>query len=277
VSGSTLNLIPITQGVAPSEGSKAGVFQVNWGTTNPFGTFNINLLAQYQSGQFTVVQSVYIDNTTCPYQVTLMNQQTRQILRIPPFTKAMYPILSGVNPSYVATLNSVADPVSNTTLKNCSTSFFFTNSPCSPFEYRLPDYGNNFANVSTGATFTSANTNTITQIVPPQSANTHILINSIIITIVTDSTMSGENLVVTLAEMGTSQNGGPPSATTWSRFIFTAAILAPTNSSTPLFISFPVPIFCQNPMNGLGIAISNPITGTVDIDVTVNYGSVIVE
>jgi hypothetical protein len=277
VSGATLNLIPVNQGVAPTEGSKSAAFSVLWSNTKPFGTFNMNLLQQYQSGQFTVVQSVFIDNSTCPYQVTVSNQQTQQTLRIPPFTQGMYPIISGANPSYVATLNSVVDNPSGMSFSDITTSFFFLNTPQQPYQITLPNYGANFL-VANGVLISPA-MNTLSEIVPPGGSNVHYIINAIYLQIVLSEIAATEFMIIaSLQEMGTSTSGGASSATSYQRQSIGIPILSGVPGNTQQYL-INIPSLTFNANNGLGLLFeeSNGADASFNVAYQLNYGSVILQ
>src|SRR5271166_6311701 len=119
-----LNLLPVNSGVSPKEGSKCCVVNIKWQFTfqqTPYGYYPINLLQQYQSGQFSAVQAVFIDNGTCPYQVTIQNTETGQTINCPAFSQGMFNILSSQAPAFIAQLHYVQDNQRGTTLTNCTT------------------------------------------------------------------------------------------------------------------------------------------------------------
>lgn len=146
------NLTPVYSDAVASEGSKTCQVKINWAQTfaggNAPGVVTINLLQQYQTNQFTAIQAVYVNNTTCPYQVTLLCQDTGFIITVPPFTQGMYPILSSSAPTFLATLVYAMDVSTGTVIFGCSTTFHFLNTPQGRYQFSLPKYGNNFVNVS---------------------------------------------------------------------------------------------------------------------------------
>jgi hypothetical protein len=253
-----LNLIPVSNNVQPSEGSKTAQFNVHWQLTSPFGTNNFNFLQQYQSGQFTTIQSVYIDNSTCPYSISLTCVQTGQTVIVRAFSQGMYPILASTSPSFVATLMSFLDRGSNITFENVTTRFFFLNSPEQPY---ISDVSNaNSQAFSTQITFLvgDAVPSIALEVLPILPPNQFYLINSYSIASTTASTTSS-NLIFSLIEMGNTPSGGAPGNTA----ILRAVIMSPTDDavSTPTVqLTFPNGLLCTT-NTGIGILIIEAVPG----------------
>lgn len=116
---------------------------VNWqlvyNTTAGF-IDQINLLSQFQTGQFTTCQSVYVDNQTVPEMVTLVCNETGFTVRVPPFAKGIYPLLCSTAPTFTLTLNLCADPDYGYAYSACTTRLFFFNTQQGYFE-DLPNFG----------------------------------------------------------------------------------------------------------------------------------------
>jgi len=270
-----LNLLPVTIGVDPLEGSKVANFNIKWALTNPFGTYNVNLLQQYQTGQFVTVQAIYVDNSTCPYQVKILNQQTGQTIYIPAFTVGMYPILTSNNPSFICTLLYVNDQQAATYLSAVTTRLYFLNSKQDSYIAPTPIYGNAFFNYSSYFTVDVGN-DAYQQILPaPGGANLHYLINSV--SIFLESTSStAQNIVVAILEQGDTAFGNPPAANSYVRAIFSIPILANQYASNNFQISFPIPILCFNRNNPIGFTQVNG-GGTLNMGINISYGIVDIE
>jgi hypothetical protein len=117
--GAALNILPVTQDMLPGlkEGSKICSLNVNWAFVisslpripNQVFAGLINLLQQAQTGNFSTIQSVWIDNSTCPYPVTLVALETTQQIVVPAFHQGMYPIFANTSPVFSLTLNYTLD------------------------------------------------------------------------------------------------------------------------------------------------------------------------
>jgi hypothetical protein len=130
------NILPIAQDLIPraAEGSKGCALQVYW--NNIFAilpTFpivqNINLLLQYNTGQLTTIQAVWIDNSTVPYPVTLLANETGQTINVPAFWQGMYPIFASTAPVFTLILNIMPDPNYGQSIGACTTKLIFLNTP----------------------------------------------------------------------------------------------------------------------------------------------------
>jgi len=110
-------IYPVTIDTLPrgTEGSKVLPVTINWLTV--FNTLTLgggglptrlvaalNLLSQYQTGQFTTVQAVYIDNLSCMYPVVVTSLETGQRIKVNPLTAGMYPLFASIAPSFTITL-----------------------------------------------------------------------------------------------------------------------------------------------------------------------------
>lgn len=149
---------PVLLGVRPPdrEGSKAVFYRIFWNDlANAQNTFvaKLNLLAQFQTGQFTTIQSVFVDNSTVPEMVTVTCDETGFSFTVPPFAKGMYPICSASTPSFTLTLNESADPVYGMAYTTCTTKFAFFNTPQPYFESLPSSFGQNFNSYWTGLAF----------------------------------------------------------------------------------------------------------------------------
>jgi hypothetical protein len=126
---------PTNLGTSPAEGSKYVYQSINWQQVkiNSVGGVDveINLLSQFQSGQFTSVQSVWIDNQTCPFTFILSCDQTSQVIRVPAFSHGMYPLIATAAPTFTGSIVFAMDANYGTfalsTWLLSSTKLFFLN------------------------------------------------------------------------------------------------------------------------------------------------------
>jgi hypothetical protein len=153
-SGSTGTFpFPTALGTRPlaSEGSKVVNYPINWTEVNAANrnfTLQINLLSQYQSGQFTTVQAVYVDNSTNIYPVTIVCAESGQSVEIGPFSQGMFPLVSSPAAQYAVTLGVVPYPVDAATFPFGSTDLSFFNTPQAPYETQALAGGTNFQTVN---------------------------------------------------------------------------------------------------------------------------------
>lgn len=115
-STSAFAILPINLAATPKEGSKALKISVDWTKITRFdfaGTQSsvINLLQQYQTGQFTAIQSVWIDNTNNWLAVDLIAAETGERIRCPAQTQGMFPLMSAVAPVFTLINNPVSSSV----------------------------------------------------------------------------------------------------------------------------------------------------------------------
>ncbi len=104
---------PVSLNTVPTEreGSKGLPFAVNWSDANTvklvngISTFTINLLQQFQTGQFTNIQAVYIDNSTNWVDVNFTCLETGQSVRCPALSQGLFPLISNVAPVFTLTLS----------------------------------------------------------------------------------------------------------------------------------------------------------------------------
>jgi hypothetical protein len=122
----------------PAEGSRCVSLSVNWDqqySASKFSSFAVplNLLSQYNTGAFTTLQSVFVDNSTCSIPVTITAPEVNQTLRIPPFSQGMYPLI--VAPATVLTLSGINPPgnlytgLTGSAWPSGTTKFCFLNTP----------------------------------------------------------------------------------------------------------------------------------------------------
>lgn len=97
---------PLTLGLNPPEGSKGVSVTIPWngGAANPYP---INLLTQFNSGNFSTPQSVWIDNSSVPWPMMIVAEQQQQNIMVPPFSQGVYPLVIGQAPIFQVSLISV--------------------------------------------------------------------------------------------------------------------------------------------------------------------------
>lgn len=298
------NLTPVYSDALAAEGSKTCYIKVAWAQTfvsSTPGVININLLQQYQTNQFTAIQSVYINNTTCPYQVTLQCNETGFVITVPPFTQGMYPLLSSSAPTFLAVLSYKADDESGQIIRTCSTTFHFLNTPQGRYQFSLPNYGNNFSNNSNAISLTNlANANPanatfywltgfpITQNI---GANSYVLITSLTVQATQYGSYSAATTIAVLfAEQNTPGNGANVGNNTL-RLVAEFEGLDTTSANTvqvndAIVYNFNPPILLQNPNIPLFVGLQNapptlgPLSdgsGFINVAYTIVYGTVLIQ
>jgi hypothetical protein len=90
----------------------------------------VNLLQSYQTGQFTTVQAVLVDNSLVAYPVTIFSRSTGQRVVVGPYTQQMTPLLVSVAPEFLITLNV---PIGVVARDQVQTQFWFLNTPQAPY------------------------------------------------------------------------------------------------------------------------------------------------
>lgn len=299
------NLIPVWSEVAPGEGSKSCFVSVPWAQTfasggSP-GVAQLNFLQQYQTNKFTAIQSVYIDNSTVPYEVRVTCNETGFLICVPPFTQGMYPLMCSNAPTFTLVLFYDTDTQSKTVNFNCTTDFLFLNTPQNRYQYELPKYGNNFGNLTTLVNFTDAANanpalgqyywNSETQILPPAGANIYYLLTSLQLVIIQDGVYTPNppnqfDNEFFIEELFTNAVGG---AQNWLRY--RALFSWNVNTSPPtLFnesILFDPPILTSNPNTGLAVRLTEATpngggvfgdgSGQIRAGFTLCYGTILIE
>lgn len=119
---------------SPREGSKAGLLTLFWSdvrAVNKTYVQPVNLLLSYQTGQFTTVQAILVDNSQTAYPVQVLSQSTGQRIIVPAYAQSMTPLLVSVAPQFTVSLlvpSGVTVPVDRT-----QTQFWFLNTPQIPY------------------------------------------------------------------------------------------------------------------------------------------------
>lgn len=136
-----------TEPPAP-QGSKVARYILNWaqiftGNAGQGYFSTINLLQQFLTGQFTTIQAVYIDNSTNYYPVSILCEDSGQVVTCAPFTVGMFPLVAANAAQFLVSLNVIPQP-SGFTLATGSTKLFFFNTPQKPFLSQQLGLGTNF-------------------------------------------------------------------------------------------------------------------------------------
>ena len=305
MSGSTF-VTPVTLDTIPKEGSRCYVARVQWASTYsypPYGQTGISLLQPFQSGQFTSVQSVYVDNATVPYRVRLTCLETGLTIHVPPFSQGTYNLLTGNSPSFVAVLDGVTAYYANAYASSpsslvgvnsaCTTSFYFLNTPRSEGQRLLPSLGmasgsavsqfrlTNAANALTTAGRYQAGAGLLPSILPAVGANSFYQLRTLIITVTQVGTYTTPvQIPLYLAQGGTS-----------GAIALALLPVMPTASGTPAVLlqaSYlfdpPLQTLLQNAIVSFGCSATGvtPPTGGpyadgsgyIDVQATLSYGVV---
>jgi hypothetical protein len=259
---------PLTLGTIPPEGSKGVRVTVNWDSPQvnvALGySFPINMLAQYQSGQFTSVQAIFVDNSNVPFAVQINCEGIGQAIWVPPFSQGMFPIFVSQAPIFTVNLQVLGAPG---TLLKSSTDVTFLNTPQSYYVNTQPPFGNGFGTLLVTAFLTTTN---FVNILPPLMSQRY-LISGVQITL---STLTGwpttQFVPVTLSE-----DAGSSSPIFWED-AFLAIANTPTLYSkfVPFTPAFMPTIGLTVALNVLGTPLVPP--GGLNAYVTTSYGIVTV-
>lgn len=269
---------PVQLGRPPPEGPKVVSISLNWqqvfDETKGF-VAEINLLSQFQSGQFSTVQSVYVDNQTCPEMVTFICTDTGQTIRVPPFAKGMYPILSSQSPLFTLTLNLSFDPDYGQAFSECTTRLFFLNTAQPSFEAAPANLGQNF-NTYSGILngFTGANikqfllSNDVGSGMATLGGNQNYALSSMSLDIaILAGAMAAAPAAIIPALLEVPGLTGP-SMVRWWGLAFTQASAGPMSLYARALI-FPTPIIQINPNSEWWFQLSG-LTGTATATVVIN-------
>lgn len=245
--------MPAQIGTLPPEGSKQVTVSVAWAnvfTAAAGFSTRINLLSQYQTGQFTSIQSAWIDNQTCPYECFLTVDDTQFRIRVPPFSAGMYPLVCGQAPSFTVLLNAFKDPATSTYLPTGSTKFTFLNTPEKPFETRELNFGSNFINATTqlNASVTAQN------VLDAPGGNLHYAISGILITLCNQTDLTAYSLSPVYLRLG--ESGINP---WWQDIAYPPPSQAGVFYSQ--FVNLPTPIITRSSTNAVQFSINATVTG----------------
>lgn len=163
--------LPSTLNRVPPEGARQASYRLVWANLLTAGGYStvINLLPTFFTGQFSTPQSVYIDNSRCPYTFRITCDQTQYTLEVPGFSVGMYPLIGGQAPQYTCSLDWVDEIgggyTSPTAVPAGSTRLFILNTPQPYFQHLLFDgisntsfYSGNAASNQTWALLPQRNT-----------------------------------------------------------------------------------------------------------------------
>jgi hypothetical protein len=278
----------VNNDVFPREGSKVVPYTLIWanaGTIN-YRTITINLQSASQTGQFSALQGVFVDNTTNICPVRFASLETGFSFIVPPFTSGFYPILASQWPNITATIiDQGTNYVSKYASYSLTTKCYFVNTPSYPYENALP-LGNTAGLVISGQfawigplTFPSVGD---TQLVIPGSPGAFISLSSFLmsggITTQGATGVSTDSInVIQLIENTVASASG------FSQF-FGTQFYVWSNARNPQYIFdvnyvYPQPIYCQlagsNIYVSLGAA-SLPALTIFYIFLTVTYGYTII-
>jgi len=128
---------PVNLAVPPREleGSKAGLLVLNWALVkqvNHTYVQPVNLLQLYQTGQFTTVQAVLVDNSLVGYPVRVASLSTGQRVTCPAYSQVMAPLLVSVAANFTVSLMLPSGVT--TALDQVNTQVFFLNTPQAPYQ-----------------------------------------------------------------------------------------------------------------------------------------------
>jgi hypothetical protein len=184
MSGATIRYpFPTNSGTLPPEpeGSKVVSAGINWASvlagSGGYSTV-VNLLSQFLTGQFTTVQSVFVDNATNIFPVSVTCGETQQKIVCAPFSQGMFPLIGSAAAQYTVTLGVVAYPAGNT-LPPGSTTLFFLNTPQVPWEQQQIAGGTNFQSINGVISGWAATT----QILPALPAAQHYAVSAFALTV----------------------------------------------------------------------------------------------
>ncbi len=272
VSQSAVYPQPVTLSTEPKEGSKAvtiSVYWLNYLLNNPSDTLEINLLSQFQSGQFTTVQAVQIDNSTNPYPIQVTSLETAASFLVPGFAQGMYPLLCGPAPVLsIAMLNG-----SSATL-NGTTRFTFLNTPHAFSESRMPTYGYGVA-ITQGRGAAIAPGSDVTVInFHPTAPGGHWTIAQIDLTLLSSVAIPGG--VTCTVELVEQNPGFIDVGVLWSDIAFPA-----TSSADGLLYvrsaTLATPIICQKATSNVVARVTTAMTSAVYLSWQIQYGFVVIQ
>ena len=264
---STTFPFPTALGTLPPEGSKVAAVAINWPIVLAGGggyTAVINLLQQYQSGQFVTVQSVYVDNSTNIFPVSIVCAESQQNLTVAPFSQAMLPLISSVASQYTVTLNVVPYPAGNT-LPLGSTRLHFLNTPQKPFALQEIAGTTNFQTINGNV----AGLTQSFQILPALAATQHYAISQFSATILAPAAYSSAQIVTAAL-----QDSGFGFYEWRDSFYVTATMVGVLYSRQTLF---PTPSMQFDGGSAINFVLSAYPAGTVQLTYQITYGVVTIQ
>lgn len=101
---STPGKADLNNGAVPCEGTRAYPFNLDFTTVN---AYLIDLTQQYTNGQFTTLQTAFIDNSSNPAAFELICNSTSQVVVCPPFSQGFFTLLIPSPPKLQAQTNGL--------------------------------------------------------------------------------------------------------------------------------------------------------------------------
>lgn len=242
------------------EGSQVVFFAQRWNDPALAGQLfsRINLLQQYQSGQFTAIQSVFIDNSTCYQAITLKCEETGQLVQCPGLSQGMFPLICATAPSFTLTLQSNIIVGATTRLHFLNTPQRYFVNPTAPFAKASTFIQASFSGSPSLITLLSA-----ASLVPPNS-NQYLVLNGFDLALEIGVGAYAGNVANIVAIQ---LNGIPIWADTFN--VTAASFGAIYGSRTAQFQNVQQP---QTPTDIYGILLgATPPGGTVIMNVTIYY------
>lgn len=259
---------PASIGDLPAEGSKVVSITIPWASAA--SPFPINLLSQYQSGQFTAIQSLLVDNSTQPFDLTITSLEFGWSITAPGFTIGQYPLLCGPTPNFIVTPKPSGTLVLSSANTAGTTKLYFLNTPRGSFENRRYGPGGAFLNYSNR--FTLANwgvPGSNTALITGTGAQ-HVAIRSFSLTLQGQSAAGEIEDTVILYEQ--------PASGGLSRIMWQDFYSVPAGSDAVVysrFISFEYPLIAQRP-NPVWLGGLNPTATAVNVALNITYDLVTV-
>lgn len=261
--------LPVEIGTVPGtvEGSKCVTATLAWDTIrSQTGAYvaSLNLLSQFNTGQFTTVQAVYVDNLTVAYTLSIVCSGTGQRIIVPPFSSGMYPLIVGGNaPTLSLTLNNSATGFIADALPAGTSTLQFLNTPQKSYETRGGLNGSNFqcSGYSTSLPLNAAN-GLIN--LAGIGANDHIALNSLTLGIWASAAWpyNEMNWVMLKDSIG--------GYTLWCDS-FGASTTSTYGMAYHVNIIFPTPVITKTGGAGITISLMRYITGNIYYDAAFTY------
>lgn len=263
---------PVQIGTLPPEGSRAVAASILWNTVrqnNQGYVAQINLLTQYQSGQFTTVQSVWIDNLSNPWPLIFsVTEMTGQRIYVPANAVGLYPLIVPQAPIFtvqllytvgVLTLPGVL-PVTNFSFLNTPhNEAFVTNFPL----YSLTGPAQTAGDFSTALGFTT--TTPAPVILAPQSTSQRTVITGLDLR----ANYANNSTWTTFSSVLVNLTLSPAGSSIWgTRFTTTIG----GRQGHYVSEDFSTPIVCNGASQAVQLGVSAiPSSGTLYVEYAIRY------
>lgn len=270
---------PVQIDTDPPEGSRAVAATVVWSQvrlTNPGYVTQINLLSQYQSGQFTTIQSVWVDNLSNPWPIILaVAETTGQRIYVPGNAQGLYPLIVPQAPIFTVTL--LLSLNAGFTLAGVApvTNFSFLNVP------RQSSFVDEFSSFGiTGPALSTGGSGTALAFTATGTANGALLVQA--------PQSTSQRWAIT----GLDIDANIQANASWTSFATAAVLISQTTTIlwagkwqvTPngrqgfrASEDFSTPILCTNSGQGITLAVSLlPTIGSLSVDYLVRYVAITV-